>query len=89
MYLCIYVLLGLSYLNAVYKYVVMQIEPGPVYAQLKNGESIKLADGRSIDPLQVCSKPQKGKVFLFIECQETLQTIKAVCSSLYIKLILN
>ncbi|XP_026191257.1 zinc phosphodiesterase ELAC protein 2 [Cyclospora cayetanensis] len=54
------------------------IPPGPLYAQLKSGERVQLGDGRWIEPSQVCSDPQEGKAFAFVECLEPQQALKAV-----------
>ncbi|OEH76147.1 mbl domain-containing protein [Cyclospora cayetanensis] len=53
------------------------IPPGPLYAQLKSGERVQLGDGRWIEPSQVCSDPQEGKAFAFVECLEPQQALKA------------
>ncbi|KAL8437400.1 hypothetical protein ACSSS7_000995 [Eimeria intestinalis] len=57
------------------------IPPGPAYARLKSGERVQLGDGRWIDPTEVCSEPQPGKAFAFVECLEPQQALKAVSSS--------
>ncbi|KAL8454324.1 hypothetical protein Emag_001483 [Eimeria magna] len=53
------------------------IPPGPTYARLKSGERIQLGDGRWVDPMEVCSEPQPGKAFAFVECLEPQQAVKA------------
>ncbi|KAB2338431.1 ribonuclease Z [Cytobacillus depressus] len=38
------------------------IKPGPIYRKIKNGETVKLDDGRVIEPNEFLGKAQKGRV---------------------------
>jgi ribonuclease Z len=42
------------------------IPSGPLYAKLKNGESVKLADGREIDGRTLVDPPRAGRKFVLI-----------------------
>lgn len=46
------------------------IPPGPVYAQLKRGEIVTLADGRIINGSALCGKPEIGRKFVY--CTDTV-----------------
>lgn len=39
-----------------------KIPPGPIYKQIKEGQSVTLPDGRIIDPRRYTNEPQQGKV---------------------------
>ncbi len=39
-----------------------KIPPGPIYKQIKEGESVTLPDGRIIDPGRYTKEPQPGKI---------------------------
>ena len=42
------------------------VQPGPLYKSLKNGESIRLDDGRTIDGKDYLSAPQKGRIITIL-----------------------
>ncbi|HYF50880.1 MAG TPA: MBL fold metallo-hydrolase, partial [Planctomycetota bacterium] len=42
------------------------IPPGPIYARLKNGEIVKLADGREIDGATLVDPPRSGRKLVII-----------------------
>ena len=42
------------------------VQPGPLYKSLKNGESIQLDDGRTIDGKEYLSAPQKGRIITIL-----------------------
>lgn len=42
------------------------VQPGPSYKALKNGESIRLDDGRTIDGKDYLSAPQKGRIITIL-----------------------
>lgn len=42
------------------------VQPGPLYKFLKNGESIRLDDGRTIDGKDYLSAPQKGRIITIL-----------------------
>lgn len=42
------------------------VQPGPLYKSLKNGESIQLDDGRTIDGKDYLSAPQKGRIITIL-----------------------
>ncbi len=46
------------------------IPPGPVYAQLKRGEVVTLADGRQINGQEFCGPPQIGRKMVY--CTDTI-----------------
>ena len=48
----------------------LQIPPGPVYAALKRGESVKLDDGRTIDGRTLCGPEQPGVSVVY--CTDTV-----------------
>lgn len=37
------------------------IKPGPIYKKIKNGETVVLEDGRTLDPEKFLGSPQKGR----------------------------
>ncbi|KXB06451.1 hypothetical protein AKJ52_02220 [candidate division MSBL1 archaeon SCGC-AAA382C18] len=43
----------------------LDINPGPKYSQLQDGESIELDDGTTIDPEQVMGPPRPGRKIVF------------------------
>ncbi len=57
-----------------------QIPPGPVYQQIKNGQTVTLTDGRTIDPVPYTSDPQPGKIITVLgdtrQCNEAEQLAK-------------
>ena len=48
----------------------LNIPPGPVYAQLKNGETVTLADGRVIDGTSLCGAERPGASVVY--CTDTV-----------------
>lgn len=52
------------------------IPPGKDYGLLKNGQSVELADGRIIEPHEVCEKTEDGVAYMIIHCVDT-QDIEA------------
>jgi len=52
------------------------IPPGPVYGQLKRGETVTLPDGRVIDGREFCGAPQPGRHFVY--CTDTIYCDQAV-----------
>jgi ribonuclease Z len=52
------------------------IPPGPVYAQLKRGEVVTLADGRRINGQEFCGPPQIGRKVVY--CTDTVYCDNAV-----------
>ncbi|PLS15348.1 ribonuclease Z [Bacillus sp. M6-12] len=42
------------------------IPPGPLYRRLKNGETIELEDGRTIDGRDYIGEPQKGRIITIL-----------------------
>ena len=58
----------------------MNIPMGPVYSQIKNGESVHLDDGRVIDGTQFTSAPIKGKIIAIAgdtkKCDASLKLAK-------------
>jgi ribonuclease Z len=48
----------------------LNIPPGPIYAQLKRGEIVTLADGRRIDGKEFCGPPIIGRKFVY--CTDTI-----------------
>lgn len=48
----------------------LNIPPGPVYAQLKRGETVTLEDGRSIDGISLCGEERPGVSFVY--CTDTV-----------------
>lgn len=50
--------------------VELGIPAGPLYGRLKRGETITLADGRSIDGAELCEPPQRGRAFAY--CTDTM-----------------
>ena len=48
----------------------LNIPPGPVYAQLKRGETVTLEDGRSIDGTSLCGEERPGVSVVY--CTDTL-----------------
>ncbi|HYY41080.1 MAG TPA: MBL fold metallo-hydrolase, partial [Pyrinomonadaceae bacterium] len=45
------------------------IPSGPLYGRLKRGETITLADGRTIDGAELCAPPERGRAFAY--CTDT------------------
>ncbi|MEN9206950.1 MAG: ribonuclease Z [Gloeomargarita sp. GMQP_bins_120] len=52
------------------------IPPGPVYGQLKRGETVTLPDGRVFDGREFCGPPQPGRHFVY--CTDTIYCDEAV-----------
>ena len=48
----------------------LNIPPGPIYAELKRGETVTLADGRRIDGSTLCGPEQPGASFVY--CTDTV-----------------
>jgi len=46
------------------------IPPGPIYAQLKQGQTVTLPDGRTIRGTELCGEPQIGRKFVY--CTDTV-----------------
>ncbi|MBE9143397.1 ribonuclease Z [Planktothrix mougeotii] len=46
------------------------IPPGPIYAQLKQGQTVTLSDGRIIRGTELCGVPQIGRKFVY--CTDTV-----------------
>ncbi|HEY9866818.1 MAG TPA: ribonuclease Z [Candidatus Obscuribacterales bacterium] len=46
------------------------IPPGPIYAQLKQGQTVTLADGRIIRGAELCGQAQVGRKFVY--CTDTV-----------------
>lgn len=44
------------------KLIEAGVKPGPIYKQIKNGESVTLVDGRVLDPNEFLGSEQKGRV---------------------------
>ncbi len=57
----------------------MNIEPGPIYSELKQGKRITLADGRTFDGKEFCGPPRKGESFVY--CTDTVFSESAVSLS--------
>ena len=54
----------------------LEIPPGPVYAQLKRGETVTLADGRTIDGTNLCGPERQGVSVVY--CTDTVFSEAAV-----------
>ena len=54
----------------------LEIPPGPVYAQLKRGETVTLADGRTIDGTTLCGPERQGVSVVY--CTDTVFSEAAV-----------
>ena len=54
----------------------LKIPPGPVYAQLKRGETVTLADGRTIDGTSLCGPERPGVSVVY--CTDTVFSENAV-----------
>lgn len=56
------------------------IPPGPIYKQIKEGQTVKLPDGRIIDPVPYISDPQPGKIITVLgdtrQCPEAVLLAK-------------
>lgn len=52
------------------------IPPGPVYGQLKRGETVTLPDGRVLDGKEFCAPSQPGRHFVY--CTDTIYCDQAV-----------
>jgi ribonuclease Z len=52
------------------------IPPGPIYAELKQGRSVQLADGRWIDGTDLCGPPRPGSSVVY--CTDTVFSEAAV-----------
>ncbi|MFM6192528.1 MAG: ribonuclease Z [Planktothrix sp.] len=46
------------------------IPPGPIYAQLKQGKTVTLPDGRMVRGSELCGEPQIGRKFVY--CTDTV-----------------
>ncbi|WP_050615672.1 ribonuclease Z [Bacillus testis] len=42
------------------------IKPGPIYKQIKNGETVQLEDGRIVDGKEFVGEPKKGRVLTLL-----------------------
>ena len=63
------------------------IAPGPVYAQLKRGESVKLDDGRVIDGRSLCGPDRDGVSVVY--CTDTVFSEAAVNLALGADLLIH
>ncbi|MGE4581240.1 MAG: ribonuclease Z [Synechococcus sp.] len=54
----------------------LEIPPGPVYAQLKRGETVTLSDGRTIDGTSLCGPERPGVSVVY--CTDTVFSEAAV-----------
>ncbi len=54
----------------------LNIPPGPIYADLKRGEKVKLQDGRVIDGKKLCGPSRPGASFVY--CTDTLFSESAI-----------
>lgn len=56
------------------------IPPGPIYKQIKDGQTVTLTDGRIIDPVPYTSDPQPGKIITVLgdtrQCDEAVLLAK-------------
>ncbi|WP_050180994.1 ribonuclease Z [Domibacillus robiginosus] len=56
------------------------IPPGPVYKKIKEGQTVTLADGRTIDPAPYTSSPQPGKIVTVLgdtrQCESAVRLAK-------------
>ena len=48
----------------------LNIPPGPLYGRLKRGETVTLADGRTINGAELCAPPEQGRAFAY--CTDTM-----------------
>jgi ribonuclease Z len=46
------------------------IPPGPLYGRLKRGETVTLADGRTLNGADLCAPPEQGRAFAY--CTDTM-----------------
>ncbi len=54
----------------------LKIPPGPIYAQLQKGETVKLKDGRVFNGKDFCGKERPGKSFVY--CTDTVFAESAI-----------
>ncbi len=54
----------------------LKIPPGPIYAQLQNGEEVKLPDGRTFHGKDFCGPERAGASFVY--CTDTVFTESAI-----------
>src|SRR2546423_4050151 len=59
----------------------LNIPPGPLYGRLKRGETITLADGRTIDGAELCAPPERGRAFAYCTdttfCENSIELARA------------
>jgi ribonuclease Z len=48
----------------------LNIPPGPIYGRLKQGETVTLEDGRTIDGNELCDEPEVGRKVVY--CTDTV-----------------
>ena len=65
----------------------MKIAPGPIYAELKQGKKVVLADGRELNGKEFCGPPKKGKSFVY--CTDTIFSESAVSLSKNVDLLVH
>ena len=58
------------------KAIQLKIPPGPVYAELQAGHTVKLKDGRIFNGADFCGTPRKGECFVY--CTDTIFSKSAV-----------
>ena len=65
----------------------MKIAPGPIYSELQQGKTVKLADGRSFNGEEFCGPPRKGGSFVY--CTDTVFSESAVSLSKDVDLLVH
>ena len=65
----------------------MKIAPGPIYSELQQGKTVKLADGRSFNGEEFCGPPRKGGSFVY--CTDTVFSESAVSLSKNVDLLVH
>jgi ribonuclease Z len=58
------------------KATALGIPPGPIYGQLKKGETVTLTDGRTIDGSELCGETESGRKVVY--CTDTVFCDSAV-----------